>query len=88
MHQTKKGNSWHFGMKMHIGADDALGLIHSIATTSANAHNITQADKLLHGKEEYVWGDAGYRGIEVSRYRGIEVLKNGRNTTITRWIGL
>ena len=64
MHQTKKGNSWHFGMKMHIGADDALGLIHSIATTSANAHNITQADKLLHGKEEYVWGDAGYRGIE------------------------
>lgn len=77
MHQTKKGNSWYFGMKMHIGVDDALGLIHSIATTSANVHDITQADKLLHGKEECVWGDAGYR-----------VLKNGRNTNIVRWIGL
>ena len=22
MHQTKKGNEWHFGMKMHIGVDD------------------------------------------------------------------
>ena len=35
MHQVKKGNSWHFGIKIHIGVDDALGLIHSIATTSA-----------------------------------------------------
>ena len=64
MHQTKKGNEWHFGMKMHIGVDDALGLIHSVATTSANAHDITQADKLLHGKEDRVWGDAGYQGID------------------------
>jgi Transposase and inactivated derivatives, IS5 family len=22
MHQTKKGNEWHFGMKMHVGVDD------------------------------------------------------------------
>ncbi len=64
MHQTKKGNEWHFGMKMHIGVDDSTGLIHSIATTSANAHDITQADKLLHGDEQRVWGDAGYVGIE------------------------
>jgi len=64
MHQTKKGNEWHFGMKMHIGVDDALGLIHSVTTTSGNAHDITQADKLLHGKEDRVWGDAGYQGID------------------------
>lgn len=25
MHQTKKGNQWFFGMKMHIGADDVSG---------------------------------------------------------------
>lgn len=24
MHQTKKGNEWHFGMKMHIGVDALL----------------------------------------------------------------
>lgn len=64
MSQTKKGNEWHFGMKVHIGVDDATGCIHSVDTTSANEHDITAADKLLHGKEERVWGDAGYVGIE------------------------
>ena len=64
MRQTKKGNEWHFGMKMHIGVDDATGCIHSIDTTSANEHDITSADKLLHGEETRVWGDAGYVGIE------------------------
>lgn len=64
MHQVKKGNEWHHGMKMHIGVDDGLGLIHSIATTAANEHDITQTDKLLHGDEQRVWGDAGYLGVD------------------------
>ena len=63
MHQTRKGNEWHFGMKMHIGVDDALGLIHSIDTTAANVHDIVPAGKLLHGEEQRVFGDAGYLGI-------------------------
>ena len=63
MHQTKKGNEWHFGMKMHIGVDAELGLVHSLSTTSANVHDITEADKLLHGDETECWGDAGYQGI-------------------------
>ena len=64
MHQVKKGNEWHFGMKMHIGVDDELGLVHSVTGTSANVHDITEAEKLLHGEEKRVRGDAGYRGIE------------------------
>lgn len=64
MHSTKKGNQWFFGMKLHIGVDDSCGLIHSLATTAANAHDITVADQLLHGEEKTVWGDAGYQGIE------------------------
>jgi len=48
MHQTKKGSSWHFGMKMHIGIDDQLGLIHSIETTAANVHVIVPADTPVH----------------------------------------
>jgi IS5 family transposase len=43
MHQAKKGNEWHFGMKMHIGMDDAFGPIHSINTTAANAHDFCPA---------------------------------------------
>ena len=63
MHQTKKGNQWHFGMKMHIGADDISGAVHSLETTAANVHDVTVADQLLHGEETRAWGDAGYRGI-------------------------
>ncbi|MEP8697177.1 transposase, partial [Citrobacter freundii] len=33
MHQTKKGNQWHFGMKAHIGVDAKSGLTHSLVTT-------------------------------------------------------
>ena len=33
-------------------------------TTSANAHDVTQADALLHGQEEVVFADSGYRGTE------------------------
>ena len=29
MHQTKKGNQWHVGMKMYINVGDTLGLIHT-----------------------------------------------------------
>lgn len=63
MESTRKGNQSYFGMKMHIGTDDAVGMIHSVETTPANAHDITAADKLLHGEEKRVWGDAGYVGI-------------------------
>lgn len=64
MHQTKKGNEWHFGMKMHIGVDETYGVIHSVETTPANTHDITQTEHLLHGKEDTCWGDAGYLGVE------------------------
>jgi IS5 family transposase len=64
MHQTKKGNQWYFGLKVHIGVDKDSGLIHSVETTSANVHDITRAAQLLHGEEEVVYGDAGYQGIE------------------------
>lgn len=42
MHQAKKGNEWHFGIKMHVGVDDTLGVVHSLRTTPANAHDLTQ----------------------------------------------
>ena len=62
MHQTKKGNQWHFGMKAHIGVDEASGLVHTLTTTAANESDVTQTAKLLHGKEKVVHGDAGYTG--------------------------
>lgn len=64
MHQTKKGNQWHFGMKAHIGADMDSGLVHSLVTTPANAADVTCAHALLHGEERLALGDAGYRGVD------------------------
>ncbi len=64
MKQTPKGNQWHFGMKLHVGVDDQNGLVHSLATTPANRHDLTASEQLLHGEEVRVWGDAGYRGME------------------------
>jgi IS5 family transposase len=62
MHQTKKGNQWHFGMKAHIGVDSQTRLIHSVAATAANVHDSQVLPKLLHGQETRVWGDAAYSG--------------------------
>ena len=64
MHQTKKGNQWYFGMKLHIGVDADTGLVHSLSATPANVHDVTGAHRLLHGGEETVWGDAGYTGVQ------------------------
>ena len=50
MHQTKKGNQWHFGMKAHIGVDAETGVVHSITTTPANHHDITEADCVFRRK--------------------------------------
>ena len=64
MHQVKKGNQYHFGMKLHIGVDAETGMVHSMVTTPANVHDVTQAGNLLHGEERQVWGDAGYMGVQ------------------------
>lgn len=64
MHSTKKGNNHYFGMKAHIGVDAESGVVHTVTTTAANVHDITQATNLIHGQETDVYGDSGYRGIE------------------------
>src|SRR5665213_1052195 len=62
MHQTKKGNQWHFGMKAHIGVDAESGLVHTVIGTAANVNDVTQGHGLLHGQETDVFADAGYQG--------------------------
>ena len=62
MHQTKKGNQWHFGMKVHIGADSKSGLVHSASVTPANVHDSQELPRLLHGNETRLYGDSAYTG--------------------------
>ena len=63
MHQTKKGNQWHFGMKAHIGVDADSGLVHTVVGTAANVNDVTQAHALVHGAETDVFADSGYQGV-------------------------
>ena len=64
MHQAKKGNQWHFGMKAHIGVDAESGLVHTVIGTAANVNDVTQATQLLNGQETDVFADAGYQGVD------------------------
>ena len=63
-HQTKKGNTWYFGYKAHIGVDRDSGLVHTVKATAANVHDVSMTPELLHGEEETVNGDSGYVGAE------------------------
>lgn len=64
MHQTRKGNAWHFGMKAHVGVDVESGLVQKVVGTAANVSDVSVTRKLLHGSEKRVHGDAGYQGAE------------------------
>ncbi len=41
MKQTRKGNNFHFGMKLHVGAD-TRGIIHTVTATAASVADITE----------------------------------------------
>lgn len=60
MHQTRKGQQWYFGMKLHIGVDSQTGLSHSAVVTAANVHDKHPLPDLLHGNEQRVYGDSAY----------------------------
>ena len=76
-HSSKKGNTWHFGYKMHIGVDCDTGLVHHVKTTSANEHDVTATSDLMHGEEETLHGDSGYIGAE-KRPEAIRKNKQGK----------
>lgn len=61
MHQTKKGQQWYFGMKMHVGVDSRSKVIHTVAVTPANTADCKVLGQLLHGRESRVYGDQAYK---------------------------
>jgi len=89
MHQTKKGNQWHFGMKIHIGVDSKTGLTHSASITSANVHDSQELTNLLHGNETRLYGDSAYIGQKevlkqiAPKARDFTNKRASRNTPLT-----
>ena len=60
MHQTKKGNQWYHGMKVHAGVDAGSGYVHMITGTAANVHDIEETVNLLREDDEVCYRDSGY----------------------------
>ena len=83
MHQSKKGNQWYFGMKVHIGVDSANGLVHSASVTAGNVHDSQELPNLLHGGETRLYGDSAYRG-QKQREQLKELAPNARDFTNKR----
>lgn len=82
MKQTKKGNNWHFGMKVHVGTD-RRGVVHSLTGTHAATADITQMNTLLHGEERTIFGDQAYwKEADRQRFRsaGVRYRVNRRGT--------
>jgi transposase, IS5 family len=48
----------------HIGVDAESSLVHTVRGTSGNVNDVVEANSLLHGEEEAVFADSGYRGAD------------------------
>ena len=59
MGSTKKGTTWHFGLKAHVGSDPQ-GRVHTVVVTSASVHDSQMMDECLHGDEQVIYGDKAY----------------------------
>ena len=58
MRDTKKGNQYYFGMKVHVGADVDCEVVHTVEITAANEADINVLPKLLRSEDEVIFGDA------------------------------
>ena len=60
MSQSKKGNQWYFGMKVHVGVDARSGLVHTAGVTTGKVHDAKVMDNLIREDDRAVFGDKGY----------------------------
>lgn len=81
MGSTRKANSWHYGMKAHIGVDARSGLVHSVRATAANVHDSHLLAELTHGEETALIGDSAYGHMMLKascRQAGVAYLINDK----------
>ena len=67
MSSTKKGNTWHVGMKAHISVDTNSGLVHTVGVTTASDHDNSVISELIRADDSAVFGDKGYASDKTKR---------------------
>lgn len=60
MSSTVKNGSFHFWMKVHIGADHESGLVHSVSCTGANVHDSKEFFNCISWNEQALFWDKAY----------------------------
>ena len=69
MSPTKKRNTWHFGMKAHIGVDLDSGLVHPLVTTSrAGVRSECVAGIAARGRGRSLWAIAAVEARPIARW--------------------
>jgi IS5 family transposase len=56
--QTRQGQQWYFGMKVHTGTDTKSGLVYTLQATAANVGEVNVLGELLHDGKECLHGDS------------------------------
>ena len=82
MRQTRKGNTWYFGMKVHVGTDKRGARAHGRDHGRGQA-DVTQLPNLVHGQERELYGDRAYWSEALRREyegRGVRFLVNRRGS--------
>jgi transposase, IS5 family len=84
MHQTRKGQQWYFGMKVHTGTDSGSGLVHTVVATAANEADVNVLGELLHGAEHGLHGDSAYHSQEIKEQAEAAGIKFNVNQRATK----
>jgi len=64
MGSTKKNNNWHFGAKLHVGADVQTRVVHTVSVTSASVADVAEGPELMRPDDTLGLGDKGYAGMQ------------------------
>lgn len=63
MGSTQKNNNWHFGAKLHVGADVETRVVHTVSVTSASVADVAEGPDLMRPDDTLGLGDKGYAGM-------------------------
>lgn len=74
---TKKGGSYHFGYKAHVGVDQESELIRRVVLTPANVHDGEVMGYVISGDEQWAFADKAYDSAKNHKILEEKKIKNG-----------
>jgi transposase, IS5 family len=89
---TRKGGKSYFGYRLHVGVDQASGIVRRLAFTPAHVNESCVAEALICGDEKAVYADKGYeskkrrRALKARRIKDRIMHRSHKNQdALPRW---